>query len=414
MRRLFLFFALACGVLAQSTVPPPSSIPPENTPFVVRGTVPPPGAGEACWQSGRLVACSGTGGLTAQLPIQISSGIVLCPECAQFQRTSGAPTSCTVAGRFYTDTSVTPRKLYQCNGSTYELVGGAAAWGDVTGTLASQSDLWTILQDRASTTGTYNNPAWITALSASKLLEGIIPQGRIMLGEQMVETAAGLAPDPLTTPRYRVTSGPPTGACELGRDYATDQTNGTFYHCPGAWSQIAGGGGSSSVTGLYSAPLDFAELCDGCTAELSYTATGLAAGQPVAAGPPDLPAGVLASPIAKADQVTWRLTNVSGAPVNLASATWAVRDLGTLGYLTASGTIDYAELCDGCGLTQTLTLNGAAAGDRVALGLPAAIEAGIQATAWVSAANTISIRLSNFSGAPVNPASATFSAAITR
>jgi len=47
--------------------------------------------------------------------------------------------------------------------------GGTSAWGDITGTLSDQTDLQTALDNKASITGSYSNPAWITALAWSKL-----------------------------------------------------------------------------------------------------------------------------------------------------------------------------------------------------------------------------------------------------
>jgi K319L-like, PKD domain len=46
---------------------------------------------------------------------------------------------------------------------------GPSVWGGITGTLGSQTDLATALADKASISGSYANPAWITSLAGSKI-----------------------------------------------------------------------------------------------------------------------------------------------------------------------------------------------------------------------------------------------------
>lgn len=55
----------------------------------------------------------------------------------------------------------------------------------------------------------------------------------------------------------------------------------------------------------------------------------------------------------------------------------------------------------------TVTVTGAAALDEVVLGTPAP-DAGIIYDAWVSGANTVTVRANNFTATPIDPASATF------
>ena len=56
----------------------------------------------------------------------------------------------------------------------------------------------------------------------------------------------------------------------------------------------------------------------------------------------------------------------------------------------------------------TITVVGAAVGDEVIMALPAAPAAGIVFNAFVSAANTVTIRASNITASPVDPAAATY------
>lgn len=64
--------------------------------------------------------------------------------------------------------------------------------------------------------------------------------------------------------------------------------------------------------------------------------------------------------------------------------------------------------------TLTITVTGANAGDTVAVGPPSGINAGLTWCAWVSAANTVSIRLFNNTAAAIDPASATWTARVIR
>lgn len=80
----------------------------------------------------------------------------------------------------------------------------------------------------------------------------------------------------------------------------------------------------------------------------------------------------------------------------------------TLGFLTATGTLDFAEIAAVGQADLTITVAGAAVGDTVMLGLPAAPTAGIVFNAFVSASNTVTVRATNVTAAPVNPASATY------
>lgn len=179
---------------------------------------------------------------------------------------------------------------------------------------------------------------------------------------------------------------------------------------------VTASGGGGGTTGLYSGTLNFGAIPDlGCAA-LTLAATGLTTGKTLALSlPAALETGLIGTAFASASDVaTVRLCNVSGASVDPASATFAVRDMDALGYLTASATINYGSIGDGNCAASTLTLSGAAAGDNVAAGWPAALEAGLTGSMFVSAADTVAVRLCNFSGAAVDPASATFRAAITR
>lgn len=79
--------------------------------------------------------------------------------------------------------------------------------------------------------------------------------------------------------------------------------------------------------------------------------------------------------------------------------------------LTGSATYDAPSLVDAAGATTTVTVTGAALGDFVLVSLSVDI-AGITITGYVSAADTVSVRVQNESGGTVDLASATLRALV--
>lgn len=80
--------------------------------------------------------------------------------------------------------------------------------------------------------------------------------------------------------------------------------------------------------------------------------------------------------------------------------------------ITATAVLDFPSIAAGTIQTLTITVTGAAIGDAVALGPPSGIEANLMWSGWVAAADTVTIRLLNISGAPIDPASATWRATV--
>lgn len=77
--------------------------------------------------------------------------------------------------------------------------------------------------------------------------------------------------------------------------------------------------------------------------------------------------------------------------------------------LTGSAVLNFASTNAQLSRDLTLTVTGAEAGDCVAIGVPnASVVANSCYTGWVSAANTGTIRLNNYSSGAVDPASGTF------
>ena len=77
-------------------------------------------------------------------------------------------------------------------------------------------------------------------------------------------------------------------------------------------------------------------------------------------------------------------------------------------------TLDADTLADGAGDTDTVAVPGVALGDMVLSASLAVDVAGLIVTAYVSAANTVSIRFQNETGAEVNLASATLRLVVVR
>jgi hypothetical protein len=79
---------------------------------------------------------------------------------------------------------------------------------------------------------------------------------------------------------------------------------------------------------------------------------------------------------------------------------------------SATGTLDFGSIAAAASADLTITVTGASTGDSVHLGLPAAPTAGIVFNGFVSATNTITVRATNITGSPVDPASATYRATV--
>jgi predicted RecA/RadA family phage recombinase len=80
--------------------------------------------------------------------------------------------------------------------------------------------------------------------------------------------------------------------------------------------------------------------------------------------------------------------------------------------LTAIATLDFASIAAAASEDKTIAVTGAAVGDSVALGLPAAPAAGIVFNGFVSAADTVTVRATNITASAVDPASADYTAMV--
>ena len=83
-------------------------------------------------------------------------------------------------------------------------------------------------------------------------------------------------------------------------------------------------------------------------------------------------------------------------------------------FLTATASLDFGSMATMTSAELTITVPGAAVGDAVALGGPAAPNASFQYFGYVSAANTVTVRAFNGSTGTVDPAAATWRATVIK
>jgi len=101
--------------------------------------------------------------------------------------------------------------------------------------------------------------------------------------------------------------------------------------------------------------------------------------------------------------------NIKGGTVLFNADSNRQATVANLGFLTATKTHDFGSIAHGAQEETTITVTGAAVGDAVFVGAPAAIEADLSWCAYVSAADTVTLRLQNVaSSGNTNPASATW------
>ena len=72
--------------------------------------------------------------------------------------------------------------------------------------------------------------------------------------------------------------------------------------------------------------------------------------------------------------------------------------------IRATGTLGTSAISAGTTATQNITVTGAVVGAEVAVGGPATLEAGLSLFAYVSATNTVTLRVANVSGGSITPA----------
>lgn len=84
-------------------------------------------------------------------------------------------------------------------------------------------------------------------------------------------------------------------------------------------------------------------------------------------------------------------------------------------FISNSAALNFGNTLAQTSSDLTITVTGAAAGDAVILGTPnGSVNANSNFTAWVSAANTVTVRFNNYSSGAIDPASGTFTAIVVQ
>ena len=103
---------------------------------------------------------------------------------------------------------------------------------------------------------------------------------------------------------------------------------------------------------------------------------------------------------------------ISTAPIVDLPSRWnfeALTDEGKMSaVLSNTATLDFGSIAANLAADLTVTVNGARANDPCLVAPPAAPDAEISFTAFVSANDTVTVRAANNSAGAVNPASATY------
>jgi hypothetical protein len=108
-----------------------------------------------------------------------------------------------------------------------------------------------------------------------------------------------------------------------------------------------------------------------------------------------------------------RVFNPTAGSITLAAGRLRWMDLGDYVVCKASASLDFSSRANNVGQSLTITLPGVSLGDYVSWGTSAAYINEV-VTAYVSAANTVTVRSHNASGGPSDPAANTFTVAKIR
>lgn len=157
----------------------------------------------------------------------------------------------------------------------------------------------------------------------------------------------------------------------------------------GAWAAING-----SFTATVISPLIL-------TIAVNSTGFGAVTGAIVSAGVPKRYVDQPSWDASIDNHVTWK-GDVNGGGFKITNV---VIQPGSAGF-SGLGVLSFPTIVDGGEASLTFALSGASVGDTVAPGWPATLEVGLTGMMFVSATDTIQVRLQNFSGADVTPAAA--------
>jgi hypothetical protein len=104
----------------------------------------------------------------------------------------------------------------------------------------------------------------------------------------------------------------------------------------------------------------------------------------------------------------------AGTGINIAGGSLSVDKTSVPTYLTGTSSLSFGSITQASCAQLTFALAGANPGDSIAPGWPSSIEAGLAGSMFVSASNTVAVRLCNLSGSALTPAAQTFRASVIR
>jgi hypothetical protein len=104
----------------------------------------------------------------------------------------------------------------------------------------------------------------------------------------------------------------------------------------------------------------------------------------------------------------------AGTGISIAGTSLSVDKTSVPTYLAAASSLSFGSIAQASCAQLTFALTGANPGDSIAPGWPSTIEAGLAGSMFVSASNTVAVRLCNLSGSLLTPAAQTFRASVIR
>jgi len=107
-------------------------------------------------------------------------------------------------------------------------------------------------------------------------------------------------------------------------------------------------------------------------------------------------------------------TYSQGTGISIAGSTLSVDKTSVPSYLTTTSSLSFGAIAQAACAQLTFALTGANPGDSIAPGWPSTIESGLAGSMFVSASNTVAVRLCNLSGSSLTPAAQTFRATVVR
>lgn len=107
-------------------------------------------------------------------------------------------------------------------------------------------------------------------------------------------------------------------------------------------------------------------------------------------------------------------TYTPGTGIAVAGSALSVDKTVVPTYLTNTSSLSFGAIAQTSCAQLTFVLTGANPGDSVAPGWPSTMEGGLAGNMFVSASNTVAVRLCNLSGSSLTPATQTFRATVVR